>query len=78
MTEIIKQMINCHGSVCDIYLRCTNLVVHFVAIYIFHCVLSRTIGRHHFVVYIGGRFMTYDVKLYVWDGYVIEHYIFRF
>ena len=22
--------------------------------------------------------MTYDVKLYVWDGYVIEHYIFRF
>ena len=46
--------------------------------YIFHCVLSRTTGRHHFVVYIGGRFMTYDVKLYVWDGYVIEIYIFRF
>ena len=22
--------------------------------------------------------MTYDVKLYVWDGYVIEQYIFRF
>ena len=42
-------MINCNVSVCDIYLRCTNLFVHFVAIYIFHCVLSQTTGRHHFV-----------------------------
>ena len=77
MTEIIKQMINCHVSVCDIYLRCTNLFVHFVAIYIPLCAIADD-RRHHFVVYIGGRFMTYDVKLYVWDGYVIEQYIFRF
>ena len=40
LTEIIKQMINCHVSVCDIYLRCTNLFVHFVAIYIPLCVIA--------------------------------------
>ena len=37
LKEIIKQMINSHVSVCDIYLRCTNLFVHFVAIYIPLC-----------------------------------------
>ena len=40
LTEIIKQMINCHVSVCDIYLRCTNLCVHFVAIYIPLCAIA--------------------------------------
>ena len=40
LTEIIKQMINCHVSVCDIYLRCTNLFVHFVAIYIPLCAIA--------------------------------------
>ena len=39
LKEIIKQMINCHVSVCDIYLRCTNLFVHFVAIYIPLCAI---------------------------------------
>ena len=40
LTEIIKKMINCHVSVCDIYLRCTNLFVHFVAIYIPLCAIA--------------------------------------
>ena len=40
LKEIIKQMINCHVSVCDIYLRCTNLFVHFVAIYIPLCAIA--------------------------------------
>ena len=40
LTEIIKEMINCHVSVCDIYLRCTNLFVHFVAIYIPLCAIA--------------------------------------
>ena len=40
LTEIIKQMINCHVSVYDIYLRCTNLFVHFVAIYIPLCAIA--------------------------------------
>ena len=33
-------MINCHVSVCDIYFRCTNLFVHFVAIYIPLCAIA--------------------------------------
>ena len=40
LTEIIKQMINCHVSVYDIYLRCTNLFIHFVAIYILLCAIA--------------------------------------
>ena len=40
LKEIIKQMINCHISVCDIYFHCTNLFVHFVAIYIPLCAIA--------------------------------------
>ena len=57
-------MINCHVSVCDIYFRCTNLFVHFVAIYIPLSAIADD-RTSSFVVYIGGRFMTYDVKLFV-------------
>ena len=40
LKEIIKQMINFHISVCDIYFRCTNLFAHFVAISIPLCAIG--------------------------------------
>ena len=62
-----------------LYLRCTNLFVYFVVIYISLCATADDRTSSFCCIYIGGRSMICDdVKLYVWDGYVIEKQIFIF
>ena len=58
LKEIIIQMINCHVSVCDIYLRCTNLFVHFVAIYIPLCAIANDRTSSFYCLY---RSAIYDL-----------------
>ena len=61
-----------------LYLRCTKLFFYFVAIYIPLCAIADDRTLSFCCQYIGGKFMTYDAKLYVCDVYVIEQHIFRF
>ena len=84
MTEVIKPMTNCHVSVYDtyiyIYLRCTNLFVHFVASSILLCAIAEERASTFCCIYIGGRSMTYDVKfMYEMDMYLNNIYLdFKF
>ena len=67
MTEVIKPMTNFHVNVYDIYiyLRCTNSLVYLVAISILLRAIEDERVSTFCCIYIGGRFMTYDARLYV-------------